>query len=198
MNELVARLTKGMHSVVAERSASAEELRLQIEREFVLLKFPDTRGGTELGSQLDMQQTRLDGADFENGTGQVHLVGNLTLNYDKVQLVADIDLASLKGTGHLVLIEEESASHTQGDNTGSEDSNGSSSKRAKAHNGEDDGELRGTSAEDDMNENAGTKKKLRASKKASGKKKATGKKTAKKKTAKKKTAKKKTAKKEKE
>lgn len=53
-----------------------------------------------------MERTRLDGADFEAGTGSVHLVGGLTLNYDKVQLVADIDLASLKGTGHLVLIEE--------------------------------------------------------------------------------------------
>src|SRR5687767_9417206 len=105
MNELVERLTKGPHPVVAERSASAQELRKQIERGFVLLKFPNTRGGTELGSRLDMEQTLLDGADFEGGTGTVHLVGSLTLNYDKVQLVADIDLASLKGTGQLVLIE---------------------------------------------------------------------------------------------
>lgn len=106
MNELVERLTNGRHPIAAERSASPRELREQIECGFVLLKFPNTRGGTELGSQLDREQTRLDGADFESGTGNVRLVGNLTLNYDKVQLVADIDLASLKGTGHLVLIEE--------------------------------------------------------------------------------------------
>lgn len=106
MNELVQRLTNGLHRIAAERSASAQELREQIERGFVLLKFPDTRGGTELGSQLDMEQTRLEGADFEAGTGSVRLVGNLTLNYDKVQLVADIDLPSLKGTGRLVLVEE--------------------------------------------------------------------------------------------
>ena len=105
MNELVERLTQGLHPIAAERSASAAELREQIERGFVLLKFPETRGGTELGSRLDMEQTRLEDADFESGTGSVRLVGNLTLNYDKVQLVADIDLASLKGTGHLVLIE---------------------------------------------------------------------------------------------
>lgn len=36
-----------------------------------------------------MEQTRLDGADFEG-----------------VQLVADIDLASLKGTGYLVPVVE--------------------------------------------------------------------------------------------
>ena len=107
MNELVERLSNGLHPIVAERSASPRELREQIERGFVLLKFPNTRGGTELGSQLDMEETRLDGADFEGGTGNVHLVGNLTLNYDKVRLVADIDLSSLKGTGQLVLVEEE-------------------------------------------------------------------------------------------
>jgi hypothetical protein len=105
MNELVERLTNGLQPIVAGRSASARELREQIDRGFVLLKFTNTRGGTELGSHLDMQQTRLEGADFENGVGQVHLVGNLTLDYEKVQLVADIDLASLTGTGHLVLIE---------------------------------------------------------------------------------------------
>src|SRR5262245_18023442 len=107
MNELVERLSNGLHPIVAERSGSPRELREQIERGFVLLKFPNTRGGTELGSQLDMDETRLDGADFDSGTGNVHLVGNLTLNYDKVRLVADIDLASLKGTGQLVLVEEE-------------------------------------------------------------------------------------------
>ncbi len=106
MNELVERLTQGSHPIVAGRSASPRELREQIDRGFVLLKFTNTRGGTELGSKLDMEQTRLDGADFENGTGSVHLVGNLTLNYDKVQLVADVDLASLTGAGHLVLMEE--------------------------------------------------------------------------------------------
>jgi hypothetical protein len=105
MNELVERL-KECQPVVAERSASARELREQIDRGFVLLKFVNTRGGTELGSQLDMEQTRLDGADFESGTGNVRLVGSLRLNYEKVRLVADIDLASLKGTGYLVPLEE--------------------------------------------------------------------------------------------
>jgi len=73
-----------------------------------------------------MEQTRLDGADFESGTGSVRLVGNLTLNYDKVQLVADIDLASLKGTGYLVLIEE--AGSSQRTQNGSAVSNGAGSR----------------------------------------------------------------------
>jgi hypothetical protein len=57
-----------------------------------------------------MEQTHIGGADFENGIGIVRLVGNLVLNYEKVQLVADIDLATLKGTGHLILIEETDSS----------------------------------------------------------------------------------------
>ena len=105
MKKKKERLTKGPQPIVAGRSESPRELREQIERGFVLLKFTNTRGGTELGSRLDKEQTRIEGADFENGTGQVHLVGNLTLNYDRVQLVADIDLASLAGTGYLVLVE---------------------------------------------------------------------------------------------
>jgi hypothetical protein len=131
MNELVERLTKGPHPIVAERSASPQELREQIGRGFVLLKFPNTRGGTELGSRLDMEQTRLDGADFEGGTGTVHLVGSLTLNYDKVQLVADIDLASLRGTGHLVLVEE--AGSSQRTRSSSTASNGAASNGAASN-----------------------------------------------------------------
>lgn len=107
MDELVKKLCQGQHPIAAERSDSARGLQEQIDRGFVLLKFTETKGGTELGSQLDKELTQLGDADFEKGTGIVHLVGNLTLNYDKVQLVADVSLATLKGTGHLVLIEVE-------------------------------------------------------------------------------------------
>jgi hypothetical protein len=106
MNDLVEKLTNGFHPIAAERSSSALELKEQIEREFVLLKFTETKGGTELGSQLDMELTNTSGADFVNAKGSVHLVGNLILDYVSVQLVADIDLATLKGTGQLVLAEE--------------------------------------------------------------------------------------------
>ena len=107
MNELVKKLINGPHPIAAERSATALELQEQILRKFVLLKFTETNGGTELGSQLDMELTQLGEADFEKGTGTVHLVGNLTLDYCEVQIVADIDLATLKGQGNLVLVKEE-------------------------------------------------------------------------------------------
>ena len=115
MSDLVEMLTKGLHPIAAERAASARELKKHIERGFVLLKFPDTKGGTELGSRLDMEKTRLDGADFEGASGSVHLVGNLTLDYEKVQIVADIDVASLKGTGCLVLVDRTGSAVSRGE-----------------------------------------------------------------------------------
>jgi hypothetical protein len=70
------------------------------------VKFTDTRGGTDLGIPLDRAACDLSAADFEQGRGTVHLEGVLTLNNDRVRCVADIDLETLNGTGHLVPVEE--------------------------------------------------------------------------------------------
>jgi hypothetical protein len=48
-------------------------------------------------------------ADFDSGTGTVHVEGNLILNDDPVRCIADIDLATLKGTGRLALEEKTAA-----------------------------------------------------------------------------------------
>ena len=106
MDELVKRLSQGDHPVIASRAASAEELKKSIDRGYVLIKFTGTRGGTELGVRLDMTLTDLTKADFDDGTGTVHLAGGQTLNYVKVHCVADIDAAPRHGTGHLEIIEE--------------------------------------------------------------------------------------------
>jgi len=107
MDELVQRLAEGDHPVITRRADSTEELKQSIDRGYVLVTFTDTRGGTELGVRLDETLTDLSGADFEKGTGTVHLVGNLTLNYVKVRCVADIDIAALKGKGHLDILGEQ-------------------------------------------------------------------------------------------
>jgi hypothetical protein len=104
MDELVQRLSAGDHPVVTQRYKSAEELKQAIERGYVLVKFTDTQGGTELGFRLDNTATDLGGADFGQAQGNVHLVGNLTLNYVKVQGVADIDIATLEGKGRLEVL----------------------------------------------------------------------------------------------
>jgi len=106
MDELVERLSQGHHPVIAGRATSAEELKQSIDRGHVLIKFTDTRGGTELGMRLENDLSDLSQADFTASTGTVHLVGKLTLNYVPVRFIADIDLATREGTGHLEILEE--------------------------------------------------------------------------------------------
>ena len=108
MNELVQRLSQGNHPVDAslrpEKTAAA--LKESIDRGYVHIKFTNTKGGTELGVRLDQLASNLNQADFEHQTGNVHLIGILTLNYVKVRAVADIDLKTLSGSGHLEPLEE--------------------------------------------------------------------------------------------
>ncbi len=108
MNELVQRLSQGNHPVtVGGPQPSREELRQRIEEMgYVFIKFTETQGGTDLGVRLDKARTDVSRANFDQGTGTVHVEGGLTLNYVKVRCVADLDLASLNGTGHLVILEE--------------------------------------------------------------------------------------------
>ncbi|RMF28684.1 MAG: MbtH domain protein [Chloroflexi bacterium] len=107
MSELVKYLSEGDHPVEAslrpERTVQA--LKERIDRGYVFVKFTDTKGGTELGVRLDPEATDLSKADFDNGTGTVHLVGNLTLDYVKVRCIADINLETLSGKGHLEPVE---------------------------------------------------------------------------------------------
>ncbi len=110
MNELTERLSTGDHPVtLGGPSPSCEGLKHRIDEiGWVHIKFTDTRGGTDLGIRLDREKTDLSEADFENGKGTLHVEGTLTLNNDPVRLIADIDLATLDGTGHLEPREVES------------------------------------------------------------------------------------------
>ena len=104
---LVERLSVGDHpvevSIRPDRDVSS--FKECIDRNYVHIKFTDTRGGTELGVQLDREETNLNLANFEVPSGDVHLVGDLTLNYVQVRCVADIELKTLAGSGHLELVE---------------------------------------------------------------------------------------------
>ncbi len=105
MDELVRRLAEGEHPLTAQRYKGAEELKQAAEQGYVLIKFTDTRGGTELGVQLDQAATDLSQADFGQPTGVAHLVGHLKLNFVPVRCVADLDVAALSGQGHLEILE---------------------------------------------------------------------------------------------
>jgi hypothetical protein len=108
MNELVERLSQGEHSVEASLrpKKTVTAFKESIDRGYVHIKFTNTKGGTELGVRLDTEASNLQEADFNNEVGQVHLVGNLTLNYEKVRCIADIDLKTLEGKGYLEPVSE--------------------------------------------------------------------------------------------
>jgi hypothetical protein len=108
MSDLPHRLAEGHHPVTVRPAGEQplSELAHAIERGHVHVKFTGTRGGTELGIQLDRNRTDLGRADFEKGHGRVRLVGNVTLDSVRVRCIADIDLATLDGTGHLEILDE--------------------------------------------------------------------------------------------
>jgi hypothetical protein len=103
MNELVERLSQGEHPIEAglRPKKTVTAFKESIDRGYVHIKFTGTKGGTELGVRLDTEASNLQEANFNSEVGQVHLVGNLTLNYEKVRCIADIDLKTLEGKAHL-------------------------------------------------------------------------------------------------
>ncbi len=105
MNDLVERLTKEQPVETARPEKTAKALKECVDRDYVHVMFKKT--GTELGVQLDRRDCRFEGADYENSKGSVHIVGGLILNYDKVRCVADIDLSTCEGTGHLEPVSDE-------------------------------------------------------------------------------------------
>lgn len=109
MSELVQKLAQGEHRVIFEINFDgdvAEELKASIDRGYVLIKFTETKGGTVLGIRLD-DTSDWSSADFDNKTGSCHFEGKLTLDYVPVKLVADIDVSTMEGKGHLEILDEE-------------------------------------------------------------------------------------------
>jgi uncharacterized protein YbdZ (MbtH family) len=104
---IVERLCEGEHSVEVglRPEKSAKVFKEAIDQGYVHMKFTATKGGTEIGVRLNRNSSDFSGADFENGKGNAHVEGNLTLDYVKVKCIADVDLNTLKGKGHLVKVE---------------------------------------------------------------------------------------------
>ncbi|ETX03407.1 MAG: hypothetical protein ETSY1_00155 [Candidatus Entotheonella factor] len=100
---LVDRLSEGKHAVEAGLASdkTAQAFQARLDRDYVHIKFTQTQGGTELGVRLDRERSDWREADFVSATGTVHIEGDLTLNDVRVRCVADIDLATLSGQGHL-------------------------------------------------------------------------------------------------
>jgi uncharacterized protein YbdZ (MbtH family) len=84
---------------------TARSFKEAIDRNYVHIKFLQTKGGTELGFHLDQNTLVFNEADFENGMGSAHVEGTLILDYVRVKCVADIDLGTLQGKGRLVKLD---------------------------------------------------------------------------------------------
>ncbi len=107
---LVERLCESGHPVEVglKPEKTAKLFKEAIDRDYVHIKFTQTKGGTELGVRLDRDASNFSAADFQNGTGTAHVEGFLTLDYVKVKCIADINLSTLAGQGRLAMVESAS------------------------------------------------------------------------------------------
>ena len=102
MDDLVERLSKKQPIDFESRTETLDEIKERLtEMKFVFVTFTETSGGTELGINVDSDLTKIENADFNKGTGTIHVVGTCTLNYQKVRCIAEVDLSTKKGTGYL-------------------------------------------------------------------------------------------------
>lgn len=106
MMDLPHRLSEGEHpveiSLRPQKTVGA--FKEALDRGYVHIKFTDTRGGTELGVPVDRERSDLSRADFERETGELTVVGELTLDYVKVRCIADVAMPSLQGRGRLEIL----------------------------------------------------------------------------------------------
>lgn len=105
---LVDRLCVGDHPVIVSLrpERSVKGFKEALDNGYMRIKFTNSRGGTELGVRVDKDASDLVAANFDDGTGQARVVGNLSLDYTKVRCIASIDLKTLDGVGHLEKLEE--------------------------------------------------------------------------------------------
>lgn len=103
MSDLVKRLSTGRHPVSVARYKSADELAHAVEQGFILVKFTETRGGTELGFKIDESRSSL---ESRSRSGKLQLAGPLTLDYVRVECDVELDVDTLSGTGALKPLDE--------------------------------------------------------------------------------------------
>jgi uncharacterized protein YbdZ (MbtH family) len=99
--DLVDRLAIGQHPVTLclRPGATLDRLRQAIDRGVVHVRFTETRGGTELGVDLDPSACRLDA--LSAGAGTIEIAGTLELDFRPVRCRAIVDVATFAGTGRL-------------------------------------------------------------------------------------------------
>jgi hypothetical protein len=99
VNELVEKLMDLQSVSVAKPEDNKELFGECLKREYFHILFPST--GTELGVRLDSENSIFNPENFSEAES-IHLEGYLTLNFEKVKCVVDLDTTTLNGKGFLV------------------------------------------------------------------------------------------------
>jgi len=106
-NELVQKLTKEQPVQVIRyldsNKPSVEKLRRATEIGYVLVKFTETKGGTELGCNVKNEDSR---CKVEWKQNQISIYGRLKLDFTPVLVHATINLDTFTGTGHVEVIQD--------------------------------------------------------------------------------------------
>ena len=99
---LLERLAKEQPvCLVLRPEATAAALSEALSRNFVHVKFVETKGGTELGVRLEAEDSSRLRSEVEGGTSSIGIAGRLVLDGHPVRCVASIELESLSGSGRL-------------------------------------------------------------------------------------------------
>jgi uncharacterized protein YbdZ (MbtH family) len=103
---LVERLSEGDHpvEVVGLGEDPLQRLKERIHLGHVMVRFPETRGGTELGVRFDPKALELADCDLDAGKGELALRGDLTLDGARVRVHANINVARMAGRGRLEVL----------------------------------------------------------------------------------------------
>ncbi len=106
MDSLVENLATRQPVEFESRTRTLEELKERLlDMKFAFVAFPETKGGTEIGINIDIDLSDVKDADFNNGSGHISLIGTCELNYQKVRCIAEIDLSTKKGMGFLECVQ---------------------------------------------------------------------------------------------
>lgn len=100
---LVDFLSAGDHPIELDIQSETKKAALQksIDQGYVVVRFLDTRGTTELGISLERDRCVLGNGNLDTLIGRIQIVGTLRLNDERVRCLADINLEDCTGTGHL-------------------------------------------------------------------------------------------------
>jgi len=103
INDLVKKLSTGNHEIeLNHRGDNYEQIKERINSGYILVKFINTLGGTEIGINIDKNNINF---NEHNDDEKMLIEGTSNLNYNKVKCIITIDKKTLKGKGYLKVID---------------------------------------------------------------------------------------------